>query len=201
MQASAKTTLAAAVLVAGIAALLVVPSAASAANTASNNRYEIDNGTQWTLQRNTAAGHSTFTTSGYADAGVVVDLGPLSNLSGINVSGTGVSDNLWIGDGSEAYTPGTHNLSDAVDFAYGFDNHDGTFWMASDPTGTYRYQNATLGQLSAEYPAAEAYAWVGVTYGGSSVSGSLSAINGHSVGNRSFSFTNNSDGSVTAAIH
>lgn len=191
-------TIAAAIAAAATAA---VPAVANADAIKSNSlSYELDNGSQWTLQKNAAAISTTFADKGYADAGVVVDLGPLSSLSGIHVKGSNVQDNIWIGNGPSAYTPGTHNLNDPSDFAYGFDQGDGqSFYMqgSSPDAGQVR----TLAQLQGEYPDAEAYAWVGVVYSGSNVSGSMSSVNGQSVGNRTMSITNNADGTTTAAIH
>ena len=191
------------VTAAAAAAVLVFAAAANAANTTSNSlSYEFDNGTTWTLQQNTAALGTTYTAPGYSDVGIVVDLGPLSSLTSINVTGTGVQDNIWVSDGtSGANTPGTHSLSDPVDFAYGFDQGGGTsFWMSADPGGSSAGQVATLAQLQREHPTGEAYAWIGVVYSGQSVSGSVSAVNGHSVGNRTMSIANNGDGTVTTAI-
>jgi hypothetical protein len=104
-----------------------------------------------------------------------------------------LSANIWLGDGAEAYTPGTHQLSDTVDFSYG--PWDGTFWtgqQVSEPvTATYiQGLNST-----------EVYAWVGVVYTGSSVSGSVSSVNGHSVGNRTLSITQNGDQTLTVVAH
>lgn len=193
------------IIFATIVASLGLASFAAAANTTSNSlSYEFDNGTSWTLQQNSASLTSTYTSPTYSDSGIVVDIGPLSSLTGntgLTVTGSGVQDNIWISTGtSEANTPGTHTLGSALDFAYGFDNHDGTFYMASDPGGSYAGQNATFAELQAEYPNAEAYAWVGVVYSGATVSGSVSSVDGHSVGNRAMSFTNNPDGTATAVI-
>jgi hypothetical protein len=47
--------------------------------------------------------------------------------SGITFAGSHVTDNIWISDGAtEATIPGTYLLGNPVDFAYGFDNGDGT---------------------------------------------------------------------------
>jgi hypothetical protein len=189
------------------AAALAVPAVANANTTTANSKaYELDNGSTWTLQKGTAAVHTTYLFNGYSDAGIVVDLGSLSDLaaslppgSGIPVTGTGVADNIWIGNGSEAYTPGTHSLASPVDFCYGFDNQDGTFTMQSSCGANAGLK--TLSELAAAYPGAEAFAWVGVVDGGSSVSGNVTAVNGQSVGNRTFSITNNGDGTATAVAH
>jgi hypothetical protein len=182
------------------AAVFAVPAVAAADSSTSNSlSYEFDNGSTWTLHKNTAALNTTYPIPGYSDAGIVVDLGPLSSLTGngITVTGSGVSDNIWISPGTtEANTPGTHSLSATVDFPYGFDNGNGTFYMV---TGVYAGTSPTLAQLQTQYPNAEAYAWVGVVYSGASVSGSVSSVNGHATGNRTASFTNKS-GTVTAVL-
>jgi hypothetical protein len=125
---------------------------------------------------------------------VVVDVGPAANFDGITAAGSGtLLDNIWITDGSEAFTPGEHSLSTAADFSYGFDNGDGTFYMSSGPhTG----ETLTLAQIRTDFAGYEAYAWVGVTSGGtSSVTAHVSSVNGTKV---------DSDitlDSTTAAVH
>lgn len=179
------------------AALMTIPVVATASTR--SQRYEFDNGSQWTLfQSNAGSVNSTFPDQGYADAGVLVDIGPLSSLSGINVTGSGVTDNIWIGNGSEASTPGTHNVSDGVNFAYGFDQGGGqSFYMQGN--SPYAGSVETLAQLQSEYPTAEAYAWVGVETSGSQVSGTASSVNGISV-NRSVSITPADTGELHAHI-
>lgn len=175
--------------------------AAASPNTTSNSlRYEFDNGSAWTLQRNSAALNATIPDLGYADAGIVVDLGLAASFTGITYGGTGtLAVNVWIGDGSQAYTPGTHLFTDgAANFSYGFQQSDGSFWMTSGP---HAGQTLTPAQIVADFPSYEVYAWVGVVYTGGTVSGSVSSINGHSVGNRSMSITKNGDDTITAAIH
>lgn len=179
------------------AALLAFAAGANAANTMTNNlSYEFDNGTSWTLQKNTAALKTTYDNPGYSDAGIVFDLGPAADFDGLSWEGTdSLAANIWLGDGSQAYTPGTHLLSAAVDFSYG--PWGGTFWTGpavGQPVNTTYIQS-----LGADV---EVYAWVGVVYNGvDDVSGSVSSVNGQSVGNRTFSFTNNGDDTVTAIVH
>ena len=221
----------------GLALPALIPAGTASAQTTTNTlRYEFDNGAQWTLQRNAAALSATIPAAswtGYADAGIVVDLGPLSRLSVPSSPPVGpplchnlspvlfiastcmVADNLWISDGpSEANTPGTHSLSDPVDFAYGSDNYDGSYYMMADPGGSYAGLNATLAQLQAEHPGAEAYAWIGVTYTSGMIGKigqpggipnpftvSVTSVGGRAVGNRTISFTFGGDGSVSVEIH
>jgi hypothetical protein len=191
------------VLATFIVAALGLASFATAAspNTTSNSlSYEFDNGSAWTLQQNTAALNATIPDLGYADAGIVVDLGLADSFTGITYGGTGtLSVNVWIGDGSQAYTPGTHLFTDGpANFSYGFQQSNGSFWMT---TGPYAGQTLTPAQIATDFPGFEVYAWVGVVYGGSTVSGSVTSVNGDSVGNRSMSITKNGDTTVTAVIH
>lgn len=162
--------------------------------------YEFDNGDFslvhgnwfWELQKNTAALHTTFTDLGYADAGVVVDLGLADNFTGISAVTTGpMAINIWIGDGSEANTPGQYGNPD---FTYGYKTNAGTYQIFGGP-------NLTAAQIASDYSSYEVYAWVGLDYLGTSVSGSVSSVNGHATGNRTVSFTNNGDGTVTVVMH
>lgn len=140
--------------------------------------YEIDNGTDWALANMPLALANS--NKGYEDAGVVVDLGPVSDFAGITATGSGpLRDNIWITDGGEAFSPGLHALSDAVDFTYGFDNGDGTFYMS---TGGHAGQTLTIDQIKADYAGFEAYAWVGVTSDGTAtVTGHVQSVNGTAV--------------------
>lgn len=186
------------------AAIFAVPAVANAKTTTSNSlSYEFDNGAGFVLQKNTAALNTTYQpTNNYSDAGIVVDLGLLANLpsTGITATGSGaIAENIWLGDGSEAYTPGSYAFP--ANFSYGFEtaNGSGSFYMTD---GTLAGSTVSVADLQAAYPGTtEVYAWVGVVYGGSSVSGSVSAVNGHATGNRTASFTNNGDGTVTAVLH
>jgi hypothetical protein len=140
--------------------------------------YEVDNGSSWALANMPLALRNADT--GYEDAGLVVDIGPAANFAGITFTGSGpLKDNIWITDGSEAFTPGEHSLSSTVDFSYGFDNGDGTFYMSSGP---YSGQTLTVAQIDSDFAGYEAYAWVGVTSDGSStVTGHVSSVNGTNV--------------------
>jgi len=137
--------------------------------------YEVDNGFSWALANMPLALKNA--NAGYEDAGVVVDLGLASHFSAISITGSGpLKDNIWITDGSEAFTPVEHSLSSTVDFSYGFDNGDGTFYMTSGP---HAGQTLTVAQIDSDFAGYEAYAWVGVTSDGSStVTGHVSSVDG-----------------------
>lgn len=185
---------------------MVVPAFASNSRVAQTNKlsYEFDNGNfglanggtwYWELQKNTAALNTTIHDYGYADWGVVVDLGLADNFTGITVNTTGpMAINIWIGDGSDAYTPGQYN---SANFSYGFEQ-SGSFWMTS---GLYAGQTLTPAQIATDFAGNKVYAWVGLVYSGTSVNGSVSSVNGQAIGNRTVSFTNNGDGTVTAVAH
>jgi hypothetical protein len=137
--------------------------------------YEVDNGTRWALATMPLALQNS--SNGYEDAGVVVDLGPASSFNGITMTGTGpLADNVWITDGDEAYAPGSHPLTQAVNFTYGSQNADGTFFMM---TGAQAGKNLTAAQIASQYAGYEAYAWVGaVSDGTSTVTAHISSVNG-----------------------
>jgi hypothetical protein len=200
----------------GLAVFAIISSvgmAAASPNISNSLTYEFDNGTSWTLQKNTAAIKTSLPVgTTYADAGVVLDMGSLAGLSAspgsspFTLSGSsGLADNIWISNGpSEANTPGTHPLTNPIDFAYGFDNHDGTFYMTS---GTLEGQTVSLATLQSTYPNAEAYVWAGYVFDGSNYTGKgdsaihINAVNGMNLGNRMISFLPNSDGSTDVSVH
>jgi hypothetical protein len=140
--------------------------------------YEVDNGSSWALGNMPLALPNAG--AGYEDAGVVVDSGPAAAFDGITIKGSGpLVDNVWITDGSEAFTPGLHSLSSTPDFSYGFDNGDGTFYMTD---GAYAGQTLTVAEIDSDFAGYEAYAWVGVTSDGTaSVSGHVSSVDGTAV--------------------
>lgn len=186
--------------------LLTLALPALAATTTTNGlSYEFDNGNfglanggswYWELQKNAAALNTTVHDYGYADAGIVVDLGLADNFTGITADTSGpMAINIWIGDGSDAYTPGQYS---SANFSYGFQQSDGSFWMTSGPDVG---QALTPAQIANDFSGHEVFAWVGLVYSGTSVSGSVSSVNGHATGNRTVSFANNGDGTVTAVIH
>jgi hypothetical protein len=69
--------------------------------------YEVDGGSSWALANMPLALPNAG--AGYEDAGVVVDVGPASSFDGITATGSNsLKDNVWITDGSEAFSPGLH---------------------------------------------------------------------------------------------
>lgn len=141
--------------------------------------YEVDGGSSWALANMPLALPNA--NGGYEDAGVVVDVGPVSSFNGITATGTGpLKDNVWITDGSEAFAPGLHPFAtDHPDFSYGFDDGDGTFYMTSGPQAG---NTLTVAQIRSDFAGYEAYAWVGVTSDGSAtVTGHITSVNGTDV--------------------
>lgn len=134
---------------------------------------EVNNGSSWALAPMPLALPDA--NAGYEDAGVVRDVGAASSFAGVNFTGSGpLTDMVWITDGSEAFSPGMHALSDGFDFTYGTDNGDGSFHMMS---GSHAGQDLTDSQIQTDYAGYEAYGWVGVTGDGTtSASGHISSI-------------------------
>lgn len=191
----------------GAAAIMVAPLDANAASSNSNMAFEIDqNAVSWTLSDNgtvkvTYAPLYAYGTT-YSDAGIVVDLGQAESFAGLNVEATGPwVANIWLGDGPEAYTPGTYYLSDPVDFSYGpWTDPPSTFWTGPQSTACGGSPcPVSTAQIDSVGPT-EVYAWIGVVYDGNQVSANITSVNGHSVGNRTVSFTNNPHGTVTATV-
>jgi hypothetical protein len=138
--------------------------------------YEVDGGSSWALANMPLALPNA--NGGYEDAGIVVDVGSASDFAGITATGSGpLKDNVWITDGSEAFSPGPHPFAtDHPDFSYGFDNGDGTFYMTSGP---HAGQTLTISDIQSDFAGYEAYAWVGVTSDGTStVTGHIASVNG-----------------------
>lgn len=164
---------------------------AASASTGSTGpfNYETDNGVSWQLTNTPTVMQGM--DYGYADAGIVVDLGQADGFPGITVKGSGpLAANVWIGDGANASTPGFHSLSDPAGFSYGFQQPDGSFWMTSGP---YAGQTLTPGQIATDFAGEEVYAWVGVVFLGSDVSGHVSQVNGHGAGANVSITSNGSD--------
>jgi hypothetical protein len=139
---------------------------------------EVNNGSSWALTAMPLALPNANT--GYEDAGVVRSIGPVSSFTGVTFTGSGpLTDMVWITDGSEAFSPGMHTLSDGFDFTYGSDNGDGSFHMMS---GSHAGEDLTVSQIQTDYAGYEAYGWVGVTGDGTtSVSGHVGSIGGNPV--------------------
>jgi collagen triple helix repeat protein len=134
---------------------------------------EVNNGSSWALTSMRLA--LADANAGYEDAGVVCDVGPASSFTGVTFTGSGpLTDRVWITDGSEAFSPGMHAVSDGFDFTQGSDNGDGSFHMMS---GSHAGEDLTVSQIQADYAGYEAYGWVGVTGDGTtSVSGQITSI-------------------------
>jgi hypothetical protein len=139
--------------------------------------YEVDNGSVWALTNMPIALANA--NAGYEDAGVVVDIGPAGTFNGYTVTGTGpLVKNIWITDGSEAFTPGEHPLSSQPDFSFFTQNNDGT-WAAQDAKAAPYGQNATNEDIQSGYDGYEVYAWVGVTNNGTTGrTGHIATVNG-----------------------
>ncbi|HUC21077.1 MAG TPA: hypothetical protein VMA73_00030 [Streptosporangiaceae bacterium] len=145
---------------------------------ASPIRAETDNGTTWTLYPG-QLGASTGTQAGYADAGEVVSLGSVASFNGITAKGSAnLAENIWIADGSEATVPGTHQLSSAANFSYGFQQAGDTYYMDSGP---YAGQTLTLAQVKADFAGHDLLAWVGIESSGTADNGYILSVNGQPV--------------------
>lgn len=153
---------------------------------------EVDNGAEYTVSPSPNLADTSAAGATYADAGVVYDLGPVDGLSSSAIAFTGstgfpLTENIWIGDGPQASTPGTYKLS-SIDFCYGIGaNTDSSgqpqdFQMQSG-CGQYAGHTLTIHDILRDFPAEmEAYAWVGVVSTGSAVdTGSVHTIGGHNI--------------------
>jgi len=143
-----------------------------------NWRPEVDNGTEFAVSDGRRLADTSSTTATYSDAGVIVDLGLASNLATANTSYSGsgsakLEENIWLGTGPQASTPGIYPLT-SVDFCYGLGQDytsgvPGNFYMTgSNCAGTngtnYSGQTLTLPQIAQYFHAhTEAYEWVGIT--------------------------------------
>lgn len=189
-----KAALAGVAVVAAAGTAIWMGAATTMASTQGLN-YEVDDGVSFTLANGPSA-LAQPVQAGYADAGVVADIGLASSFDGIAFTGsTNLQDNIWIDDGSQATTPGTYGFP--ANFTYGFDNHNGTFYMA---TGPYAGQNLTYAQIRQDFPGHEAFAWVGVVYTGTPLSGYVSSINGVNSSHRNLSIQPNSAGVLVTAV-
>jgi hypothetical protein len=175
------------------------------AGSPSDIQAEVDNGAQFTVSPSPDLADTSAAGATYADAGIVVNAGTVGSLTSRSIAYTGSSsllENIWIGDGPQASTPGTYSLSAGADFCYalGQDYAGGapaSFYMESD-CGTYAGQTLTLAQIAKDFPAVlEAYAWVGITSSGSAVSAaSIATVGGQKV-DRTAGVLGNSDSTLT----
>ena len=132
---------------------------------------EVDNGTEFAVSTSPDLADTSASAATYSDAGVVVNVGTIGSLSASRIAfkgSSGLLENVWIGNGPQASTPGIYPLS-SVDFCYGLGSSTG-YYMTGANCGSYLDQTLTLAQITADFPAnLEAYAWVGVTSSGSAV--------------------------------
>ena len=138
--------------------------------------FTVNDGTSFALSNMPLALKNT--AKGYEDAGIVVDIGPISDFAGITATGSGpLVENLWITDGPGAYVPGLH--VGAVDFSYGFDQHNGTYRMFGK---THNDVILTIPQIRTEFTGYEAYAWIGLQSNGvETKTAHVASVNGTSV--------------------
>lgn len=191
------------------AALAVTAGAASAAPSRREVRwfarpgtvaYEVDNGTTWTLAEGTGRGgrlSSTGPEKGYADAGVVVDLGPARDFTEIKVTGSrNLAENIWITDGSQATGPGTHSLSSPANFDYGLGVAGG--WYMTGKPDAWNGRTLTAAQIRRDFAGYQVWAWVGIDDSGTTGYGYVTAVNGHRA--NAILGLEESGGSVTAYV-
>ena len=138
---------------------------------------EVNNGTELTLSSAPDLADTTGSSPSYADAGVLVNLGTLGSLTPASLDytgGSGVIENIRIGDGPQTSTPGIYPQSTngpgpmpSVDFCYGTGGTQGysDFYMLGSPSacGSEYGQTLSLAQIQSDFPSnLEAYAWLGV---------------------------------------
>jgi hypothetical protein len=144
---------------------------------------EVDNGARYSVSSAASLGDTSAAGASYADAGVVVPVGTVGSLtqSAFAYAGTGsLAENIWIDDGPQASTPGTYQLG-SIDFCYGLGSVSG--WQMQSGCGAYAGQTLTTAQVAADFPAQLGVsAWVGVTNGAASVSGTVASVDGVAVG-------------------
>jgi len=142
---------------------------------------EVDNGTEFSLSTNPSVADTSASGASYADAGVVVDVGQVGALTSTKIAYAGSSDlseNIWVGDGPQASTPGVYPLS-SVDFCYGLGSgaNPTSFYMTGSNCFGYAGQTLTLAEVAQDFPAAlEAYAWVGVTNSTTGLPATITAV-------------------------
>jgi hypothetical protein len=139
--------------------------------------FSVNDGTSFALSNMPLALKNT--AKGYEDAGIVVDIGPVSDFAGITATGSGpLVENLWITDGPGAYVPALHPPG-PTDFSYGFQQPDGTYRMFGPK---YNDVFLTIAQIKAAFTGYEAYAWVGLQSNGVETKAAhVASVNGTSV--------------------
>ena len=167
-------------------------------------RSEVDNGAEFALSKG-ALGDTSAPAASYADAGVVVDLGSTDDLTADSFAYTGTVDagslneNVWIGNGPQASTPGVYSLED-VDFCYGLGSTaTPTTFQMNAGCGADAGQTLDIDTIKAHYPGLEAYAWVGVTNQADTVNGHVDTAGGQAV-NADFGVRVNDDTTLTAFV-
>lgn len=169
-------------------------------------RSEVDNGAEFALSKG-ALGDTSAPGATYADAGIVVDIGSTDNLTAASFAYEGTSsagsldENVWIGNGAQASTPGIYSL-DNVDFCYGLGTSSTpTSFQMNAGCGADAGKTLTIDEIKADFPGLEAYAWVGVTGPADtgSVSGHVASAGGQAV-NADFGVRTNTDTTLTAFV-
>ncbi len=158
------------------------PAGPQGASGASAPVSEVDNGAEFATSTSPNLADTSASGATYADAGAIQDIGTIGNLTSSALAftgGSGLAENLWIGDGPQASTPGIYKLSD-VDFCYGLGTSNDTAFQMQSGCGPYAGTTLTVSEIAADFPGnLEAYAWVGVVSSGSAVSGTtISTIDG-----------------------
>jgi hypothetical protein len=138
--------------------------------------YEVDNGNgTWALANMPLSLPNS--NAGYLDAGILIDVGQASSFNGITTTSTGdsLTSNVWIADGSEAYTMGQHEGSN---FCYGSGTGETFYMMGTCPAGVSG-STLTVSQIQSDFAGYEAYAWVGLDNGGAgTASATITAVDG-----------------------
>jgi hypothetical protein len=115
--------------------------------------------------------------AGYLDAGIVIDVGRASSFNGVTTISTGdpLTVNVWIADGSEAYTMGQYVGSN---FCYGSGTGETFYMMGICPAGVSG-STLTVSQIKSDFAGYEAYAWVGLANDGTTtVSATIAGVDG-----------------------
>jgi len=162
--------------------------------------FEVDYGTTWTLAGQAGRGgrlSSTGPEKGYADVGLVVDLGPAADFTGVTVTGSqNLADKIWITDGSQATVPGTHSLSSPANFDYGLGVTGG--WYMTGKPDAWNGKTLTAAQIRSDFAGYQVCAWVGIDDSGTTDYGYVTTVNGHQAS--AILGLEAADGSVTAYL-
>jgi hypothetical protein len=183
-------------------------------------RTEVDNGAEFSLTGSSSVADTSSASATYSDAGVIMPIGAASGLAKANTTyagtvsgGAKLAENIWIGNGPEASTPGIYSLSSAADFCYGLGqdyNSSGvpaSFYMTGgNCTGangaSYASQTLTLTQIATDFPAqAGAYEWVGVDTDSNTAAGTatVTSVGGQQV-NETVGVTRETSGALFSYV-